>query len=78
MKISNITSNFSKAGTQVQKAASKAFDQALSGKGMDYISDAFQKEGSVVQFPSVFMDVVKGGTVGAKDFVVNFVKNVLK
>ncbi len=37
MKISTIGSNFQKAGMQAQQAASKAFDEALSGKGMEYI-----------------------------------------
>ena len=45
---------------------------------MDYISDAFQKEGSVTKFPSILADVVKGGAVGTKDFVVNFIKNIAK
>lgn len=78
MKISTIGSNFQKAGIQAQQAASKAFDEALSGKGMEYISDAFQKEGSVTKFPSVFAGVVKGGAVGFKDFIFSFVKNMIK
>lgn len=78
MKISGIANNFQKAGVQMQQAASKAFDTALNGKGMEYVSDAFEKEGSVTKFPSVFAGVVKGGVIGFKDFAVSFVRNMVK
>ena len=73
MKISGIANNFQKAGVQMQQAASKAFDTALNGKGMEYVSDAFEKEGSVTKFPSVF-----AGVIGFKDFAVSFVRNMVK
>jgi len=82
MAISGISNNVSFRGgglQKVQRAAGKAFDSAITdGKAMKYIDKAFANEGKISRFPSIFANTVLCGIVGAKDFIVNFAKNLVK